>query len=237
MITGVVGMYIAEVIQEEPLILKVEESGPFMDIIRMLMDNSLLQKLKAWRANTANLEGIELFRVFANKVLENIAELKPSNKEELIAIKGIRDKKFVKYGEKILAIVNSNGETLELTDEPNRPDKPFSVSAYLDFINQKIALFHARIQGEIGSLDRRGGVVYFSLKDSEDGSVINCLIWKHNYDLSGIDFEVGMEVVLEGAPDIFKRYGKLSFKVFSVELVGEGALKKAYDQLKKKGIL
>ena len=29
MITGVVRMYIAEVIQEEPLILKVEESGPY----------------------------------------------------------------------------------------------------------------------------------------------------------------------------------------------------------------
>ena len=45
------------------------------------MDETLLKKLKDWRRNTANLEGVELFRVFANKVLENIAEVKPKNKE------------------------------------------------------------------------------------------------------------------------------------------------------------
>ena len=166
------------------------------------MDNNLLQKLKAWRTNTANLEGIELFRVFANKVLENIAELKPTNKEELMAIKGIRDKKFAKYGKKILDIVNSGGEAPKLTDETNKPDKPFSVSAYLDFINQKIALLHVRIQGEISSVDIRDRVVYFSLKDSEDGSVISCLMWKRDYVLSGFDLEGGVEVVLEGARDI-----------------------------------
>lgn len=198
------------------------------------MDNNLLQKLKAWRTNTANLEGIEPFRVFANKVLENIAELKPLNKEELMAIKGIRDKKFAKYGKKILAIVNSADEAPELIDETNQLNKPFSVSAYLDFVNQKIALLHARIQGEISSVDVRERVVYFSLKDSADESVINCLMWKRNYDLSGIEFEVGMEIILEGAPDIYKPSGRLAFKTSSVELVGEGALKKAYDQLKKK---
>ena len=198
------------------------------------MNNNLLQKLKAWRQNAANLEGVEAFRVFANKVLENIAELKPSNKEELMAIKGIRDKKFAKYGNKILAIVNSDNEAIGLTDETNQPDKPFSVSAYLDFVNQKIALFHARIQGEVSSVDIRERVVYFSLKDSEDGSVISCLMWKRDYMLNGIEFEVGMEIVLEGAPDIYKPSGRLSFKASLAELVGEGALKKAYDQLKKK---
>ena len=198
------------------------------------MDNDLLKKLKAWRQNMANLQGIEPFRIFANKVLENIAELKPSNKEELMAIKGIKDRKFAKYGKEILAIVNSDGEAPELTDEMNQPGKPFSVSAYLDFINQKISTFHAKIQGEISSIDVRERVVYSSLKDSEDGSVINCLMWKRDYALSGIEFEVGMEIILEGVPDIYKPNGRLSFKASSAELVGEGALKRAYDQLKKK---
>ena len=167
------------------------------------MDSNLLQKLKAWRTNAANLEGIESFRVFANKVLENIAELKPSNKEELMAVKGIRD-------------------------------KPFSVSEYLDFVNQKIGVLHSRIQGEISSVDIRERVIYFSLKDLEDGSVISCLMWKGYYERSGIEFEVGMEIILEGVPDIYKPSGRLSFKASLAELVGEGALKKAYDKLKKK---
>ena len=198
-------------------------------------DSELLKKLKDWRRKTANLEGIEAFHVFANKVLENIAELKPSNKEELLAIKGIRDKKFAKYGEQILSFINHNGGAAELFDSTvSHSEKPLSVSAYLDLINNEIGKFQARIQGEISSVEIRKRVVYFSLKDSDDGSAISCLMWKRNYDLSGIAFEAGTEVILEGTPDIYKPSGRLSFKAFSAELVGEGALKKAYDQLKKK---
>jgi len=198
------------------------------------MDNNLLQKLKDWRRNVANLEGIEPFQVFANKILENIAEVKPSNKDEIMAIKGIKDRKFAKYGVAVLDIINNNGEGLKLPDNENQVNKPFSVSRYLDFLNREIVKLHARIQGEISSVDVRDRVIYFSLKDSDDGSVINCLIWKSDYKLSGVEFEAGMEVILEGAPDIYKPNGRLSFKTSSVELVGEGALKKAYDQLKKK---
>lgn len=197
------------------------------------MDNNLLQKLKAWRQNRANLEGIESFRVFANKVLENIAELKPSNKDELMAIKGIRDRKFAKYGEDILAIVNNESESA--TDSLDvHLDKPLSVGAYIDSLNRQLSKCHARIQGEVGSMDIRERVIYFSLKDSEGEGVISCLIWKNDYKLSGIEFEVGTEIILDGIPDVYKPTGRLSFKASSVELVGEGALKKAYDQLKKK---
>lgn len=196
------------------------------------MDNALLQKLKAWRRNTANLEGVEPFRVFANKVLENITEVKPTNKEELMAIKGIRDKKYAKYGKEVLAIINGEEILPDLPDE--KLEKPLSVSAYLDFLNRQLRKCRARIQGEISDLDIRERVVYFSLKDSEDESVIKCLMWHRDYELNGIDFEVGMEVILEGFPDIYKPNGGLAFKASSVELIGEGALKKAYDKLKKK---
>src|SRR3989344_6811079 len=140
--------------------------------------------------------------------------------------KTIRGKKLSKYVE----------ENLELP--VGLPDKqieqPFSVSAYLDLLNIQLSEHEARIQGEISSVDIRERVVYFSIKDSIDGSVMSCLIWKRNYDFSGIEFEPGMEVILEGVPDIYKLSGRLSFKTSSVELVGEGALKKAYDKLKNK---
>lgn len=187
----------------------------------------LLQKLKNWRRRTANSEGIEPFRVFANKVLENIAEVKPASKEELLAIKGIRDKKFARYGRDILTLINDS-------DEEPKPDKPFSVGKYLSLLNKQLGKYQARIQGEISNLDIRERAIYLSLKDSEDESVINCLMWKSDYRLSGIEFEVGTEVILEGYPEVYKPTGRLSFKASSAELVGEGALKKAYDQLKKK---
>lgn len=199
------------------------------------MSNNLLQKLKAWRQRTANTEGIELFRVFANKILENIAEVKPENKEELMAVKGIRDKKYAKYGEEILALINGDSEAELDAKSPNTQiEKPLSVSAYLNFLNQQLHKYRARIQGEISSVKIKDNVVYFSLKDSEDESVINCLIWKRDYELSGIDIEVGMEVIIKGFPDVYKPSSSLAFKTSLVELVGEGALKKAYDQLKKK---
>lgn len=199
------------------------------------MENNLLQKLKEWRKKTANTEGVPVFRVFSNAVLEAVAQFEPADKEALFLIKGIRDRKYDKYGEAVLALVNEEQKEHEFfVDNFAEGKKPFSVSDYLDFLNNQLSQITARIQGEISSLDVRERVIYFSLKDSEEGSVINCLIWKNVYEMSGVEFEIGMEVVLEGCPDVYKPSGRLSFKVSSAELVGEGALKKAYDLLKKR---
>lgn len=223
--------------------------------------DNLLQKLKDWRRRTANSEGIEPFRVFANKVLDNIAEVKPANKEELMTIKGIRYKKFARYGRDILVLINprahfgselngssffksklsvgvNNGDegpgSFIDTVPDTKSDKPFSVSQYLDFLNKQLSKCRARIQGEISSLDIRDNYLFFSLKDKDDRGILSCFMWKSDYRLSGIEFEVGAEVILEGCPEAYKPTGRLSFKASSAELVGEGALKKAYDQLKKK---
>jgi exodeoxyribonuclease VII large subunit len=194
----------------------------------------LLQKLKDWRRKTANSEGIEPFRVFANKVLENIVEVKPSNKEELMAIKGIRDKKFARYGKDILSLVNGISENESGIQEKMKDDKPYTISAYLSFLNAEFEKCKARVQGEVSSVDIRNGYLFFSLKDKDDESVFPCFMWRNNYEICGISLEIGMEVVVDGFPEIHAPNGKFSFKVSVIELVGEGALKKSYDQLKKK---
>ena len=56
------------------------------------------------------IDNVELFMILHNKTLEDIATIKPKTKEELISIKGISDKKFDKYGEVILKIVENNQE-------------------------------------------------------------------------------------------------------------------------------
>ena len=203
------------------------------------MDNNLLQKLKDWRKATAEAEKVPVFRVFSNAILEAIAQFKPRDKEALLSIKGIRDRKYNKYGEAVLDLVNAKVENKPTNEreedtEVNRSSMPFSVSGYLDFLNARLSQSVARIQGDISSLDIRERVIYFSLKDSKDGSVINCLIWKNVYELSGVKFEIGTEVILSGCPDIYKPTGRLSFKALSAELVGEGTLKIAYEKLKAK---
>ena len=45
---------------------------------------------------------------------------------------------------------------------------------------------------------------------------------------------IGDEVIVEGVPEIYKPSGRLSLKVGVIELFGEGALKKAYEELRKK---
>ena len=111
----------------------------------------------------------------------------------------------------------------------------FSVSDYISILNEKLKSFQAKIVGEVSGLKIwPSGHVYFDLKDPNDNSCLNCIIWKSNYELYGVELENGMEIIVSGYPDIYPSRGKLSLIVKTFELKGEGALKVAYDKLKKK---
>lgn len=197
------------------------------------MNNELFQKLKEWRNNTARKESMPVYRIFQNKTLEDIVEIMPKNKKELLGIKGIKERKFEKYGKDVLDLIK--GDDIKDSITPIKDDnKPYTVSSYLDLINNKIRDCDARVQGEISSLNISGNYLFFSLKDKDDGSLLNCFMWASDYKMSGIEFEEGLEIISEGFPDIYKPQGRLSFRVSTAELVGEGALKKAYEKLKKK---
>jgi exodeoxyribonuclease VII large subunit len=114
-------------------------------------------------------------------------------------------------------------------------DQPIPVAEYIEFLNENLRRFYASIIGEVGQVNKSSrGHVYFSLKDQKKESVIYCVIWKGNYELYGVELEDGMEMVATGCPDIYEPTGRLTFKADAIELVGEGALKKAYEELKKK---
>ena len=112
----------------------------------------------------------------------------------------------------------------------------FSVSEYIEFLNinlKKIGV--AKIAGEVTKLTvSTVGHVYFSIKDKLGKGVLDCIIWKNNYALCGVRIEEGKEVILSGYPDIYPLSGRISFKAETIELKGEGALKKAYEELKEK---
>src|SRR3989344_2650677 len=100
-------------------------------------NNDLLQKLKDWRRDTAQKEGVELFRVLSNSAIETIVSLKPKTKEELLSVKGIKERKFEKYGASILALISGDSEV----DESHQPkseikiNEPYTISGYLNFLN------------------------------------------------------------------------------------------------------
>ena len=206
------------------------------------MDQELLRKLKEWRMIKARQENVPAFRVFVDKTLEGIAALRPKNKDELLTIKGMGERKFERYGREILEMIGGNDgpitglfcDASRNGETGNDKKKPYTVSGYLDLLNKELRKREARVQGEISSLDIRDNYLFFSLKDKNDESLLSCFMWMNNYKLCGVSFEEGLEIVVEGFPEVYKPNGRLSFRVSSAELVGEGALKKAYEQLKKR---
>lgn len=204
------------------------------------MKSSILSELRAWRDRQARVEGVETFRVFPNAVLDAIAGALPRNKEEMMAIKGIKEAKYGKYGAVLLKIVAERAadESQEQGDaEPPEAalgtDEPLSVTQFLDGVNLELSGMAARVRGEVTSMSERERWIYFSLKDQE-GSALSCLISRYHYELSGVRLAEGDEIIVEGSPEIYKPMGKFSLKVSVIELFGEGALKKAYDALRKK---
>lgn len=122
-------------------------------------------------------------------------------------------------------------------------DIVFSVSEYLDSLNRSLKQVRARIVGEISGIQEYPGrsYLYFSIKDPKDSSTAKCFMWKQDYKNSGVLIEEGMEVVLTAYPNVYKPNGGMTLQVEGVELVGEGALKIAYEKLKaqleKEGLL
>ncbi len=113
-------------------------------------------------------------------------------------------------------------------------EKVFTIAEYIEILNAFFKTQAARITGEISECKRAAsGHVYFTVKDKESAAVIDAIIWARNYQLCGVTLEVGMEVILTGHPNVYAPSGRLSFVADTVELVGEGALKKAYDELRR----
>lgn len=198
------------------------------------MKQNLSQKLKEWRKETAQKEDVDAYMILHNKIIEAIVETLPKNEEEFKTIKGLGDKKFEKYGLEILALVNDDHEGESLKQVENKNNEPYTVSAYLNLLNSKLISYSGKIQGEVSSINFKGYGLYFSLKDKEDESVLGCYMRKNDYDLCGITVEEGTEIIVDGFPEVYKPQGRLNLKVSTIELVGEGALKLAYDKLRKK---
>ena len=111
----------------------------------------------------------------------------------------------------------------------------YSVSEFIELMNRELDALSAVVIGEVSELKvAASGHRYFTLKDKDTGFILPCTIWARDYMLTGVELELGLEVAVSGKANFYGPFGKLSFNVKSIELVGEGALKQAYEKLKKK---
>ncbi len=70
-------------------------------------DAAVLEALKAWRLDRSKTDAVPAFVVAADKVLIEIATAKPTSPEELLGISGIGPAKLERYGDEILAVIDS----------------------------------------------------------------------------------------------------------------------------------
>ncbi len=86
------------------------------------------------------------------------------------------------------------------------------------------------VQGEVTNYrTRRDELVYFELKD--ESSRVLCFGLRHEVRTTLRD---GMEVRVTGAPSLFKGSGGFHLRVVEIELVGEGALRQAFEALRRR---
>src|SRR5467141_2896416 len=89
------------------------------------------------------------------------------------------------------------------------------------------------VQGEISNCrEAQSGHIYFTLKD--DRSQVRCVYFKQQQ--RGIKFrpEDGWQVTVRGSISVYERGGEYQIYVEKIDLVGQGALQLAFEQLKKR---
>lgn len=111
------------------------------------------------------------------------------------------------------------------------PEIAIGVKAFLDILNETMgfAFPSVTIEGEVSSFKvNQGKWVFFDLKDEE--ATLPCFI--PIYQLK-VPLEDGMKIKVTGVPKV-TNWGKFSLTVKSVQLAGEGELKRAFEILKAK---
>ena len=69
-------------------------------------DEKLFKILKPFRIKLSEEEDVPAYMIFHDSALKYMAKQRPKTKEKLLQISGIGSKKYDKYGEEILKIVN-----------------------------------------------------------------------------------------------------------------------------------
>ena len=91
-----------------------------------------------------------------------------------------------------------------------------------------------RVKGEISSVKNFKGHIYFSIKD--DTNILNAVCWASNVPFLDVQPEDGIEVVAEGKISSYSKGSISSYQlqINKIEIKGEGALLKLFEQRKKK---
>lgn len=90
-----------------------------------------------------------------------------------------------------------------------------------------------QVEGEISNLSRpHSGHLYFSLKDQ--GAQVSCAMFRSNNLRLSFDLTDGLHVVATARVSLYENRGQYQLIVQSIEPAGDGALRRAFEALKKR---
>lgn len=108
------------------------------------------------------------------------------------------------------------------------------ITTYIkDILEENTVLQDIQVKGEISNFTHHNGKhMYFDLKDEH--SIIRCaMFWNSNNKLE-FEPEDGIEVIVRGHVDVYKKKGSYQIIVEEMQLAGKGALHVKFLQLKEK---
>ena len=117
----------------------------------------------------------------------------------------------------------------------NLSNSIFSVSDISNSIKKLVEqnFSSIKIKGEISKPSFPvSGHIYFNLKD--ENSIISAVIWRYNSSTININLEEGLEIICTGKITTFSGQSKYQIIVESIEISGEGALLKLFEERKRK---
>lgn len=212
------------------------------------MTANLLSQLRAWRDQTAGQAGVEKYRIFPNKTLELIAELKPQTTAELRNIKGIGDAKLRQFGPDILELTTNPDHLVSTPStyqhQPTSGPSPTNPLAHLAneiitvsqlnrLTNELLSQVKVKVIGELDDrFDSSRGHGYGKLKDAN--ASIDLFIPAHTVRQFADYLIPGSTLVLDGYLNLYEPTGRFSLTVTHVEPQGEGQLLAQLKQLKQR---
>jgi superfamily II DNA helicase RecQ len=94
--------------ENEPLDIKaVNKQPPFNPETLNEIERERYENLKVWRADAAFKEGVPVYVIAHNSQLGAIARLNPNHPDDLLQLKGFNERKVHRYGDDIIAVLNS----------------------------------------------------------------------------------------------------------------------------------
>ncbi len=115
----------------------------------------------------------------------------------------------------------------------SQSEKIFTVSEALTIVRNNLEHISIVIEGELSKAPKvYPSSVYFTIKD--EGGVLDCLMWRNNFNRLDFPMEEGKKYRLKGKFSIYLKNGSMKFYADRVELAGEGQLRMQVAALAKK---